>query len=138
MNGCSHFRDVSVTMPRRSAGVTSIQQGNAPNPDRSMGGKAVFERTDGLKPFNFKSPYVTAAWILGAVGCFGTLLVLDLEFVKGTKEAFAVLLITVVFAGAPLALAFWLDYREAPEGTTVPEEEVESLLDFLDERDDLK
>ena len=84
----------------------------------------MYERTDGLKPLNFKSPYVTAAWALGAVGFFGTLLVLDLEFVKGTKEAFAVLLITVVFAGAPLALAFWLDYREAPDGATVPEEEV--------------
>ena len=98
----------------------------------------MYERIDGLKPLYFKSPYVTAACVLGAVGCFGTLLGLDLEFVKGTKEAFAVLLITVVFAGAPLALAFWLDYREAPNGTKVPEEEVESLLDFLDEREDLK
>jgi len=125
-------------MPGGSVCVTTSQQATPPKTDRSMGGKAVYERTDGLKPLNFKSPYVTAAWALGAVGCFGTLLVLDLEFVKGTKEAFAVLLITVVFAGAPLALAFWLDYREAPDGATVPEEEVESLLDFLDERDDLK
>ena len=39
---------------------------------------------------------------------------------------------------APLALAAFLDYREAPEGTKVPDDEVESLLDFLDERDDLK
>ena len=77
-------------------------------------------------------------WALGAVGFFGALLVLDVELVKGTKEAYAVLLITVVFAGAPLALAFWLDYREAPEVTKMPDEEVESLLDFLDERDDLK
>ena len=67
------------------------------------------ERTDGLKPINFKSPYVMAAWVLGAVGFFGTLLVLDVELVKGTKEAFAVMLMTVVFAGAPVALAFWLD-----------------------------
>ena len=125
-------------MPGGFVCVTTSQQATPPKTDRSMGGKAVYERTDGLKPLNFKSPYVTAAWALGAVGCFGTLLVLDLEFVKGTKEAFAVLLITVVFAGAPLALAFWLDYRETPEGATVPEEEVESLLDFLDERDDLK
>ena len=96
----------------------------------------MYHRTDGLKLFNFKSPYVSAAWVLGAVGFFGTLLVLDVELVKGTKEAYAVLLITVVFAGAPLALAFWLDYREAPEVTMVPDEE-ESLLDFLDDRDDL-
>ena len=99
----------------------------------------MYERTDGLKPLNFKSPYVTAAWVLGAVGCYGTLLVLDLEFVKGTKEAFAVLLITVVLAGAPLALAFCLDYREAPENAQdLSEQEKSSLLDFLDDRDDLK
>lgn len=97
----------------------------------------MYHRTDGLKLFNFKSPYVSAAWVLGAVGFFGTLLVLDVELVKGTKEAYAVLLITVVFAGAPLALAFWLDYREVPAVTMVPDEEVESLLDFLDDRDDL-
>ena len=30
------------------------------------------ERADGLKPFNFKIPYVSAAWVLGAVGCSGT------------------------------------------------------------------
>ena len=99
----------------------------------------MYERTDGLKLFNFKSPYVSAAWVLGAVGLFGTMLVLDLAFVKGTKEAFAVLLIIVVFAGAPLALAFWLDYREAPEKVQdLSEEEKSSLLDFLDGRDDLK
>lgn len=98
----------------------------------------MYHRTDGLKLFNFKSPYVSAAWVLGAVGFFGVLLVLDVELVKGTKEAYAVLLITVVFAGAPLALAFWLDHREAPEGTKVPDEEVGSLMDFLDDRDDLK
>ena len=103
-----------------------------------MGGKAMYERTDGLQLFNFKSPYVSAAWVLGAVGFFGTMLVLDLEFVRGTKEAFAVLLITVVFAGVPLALAFWLDYREAPENAQdLSEEEKSSLLDFLDDRDDL-
>lgn len=97
----------------------------------------MYHRTDGLKLFNFKSPFVSAAWVLGAVGFFGALLVLDVELVKGTKEAYAVLLITVVFAGAPLALAFWLDYREAPEVTKMPDEEAESLLDFLDDRDDL-
>ena len=80
-----------------------------------MEGKAVCERTDGLKPINSKSPYVIAAWVLGAVGFFRTLLVLHLEFVKGTKEVFAVLLITAVFAGVPLALPFWLDYLEALE-----------------------
>ena len=99
----------------------------------------MYERTDGLKLFNFKSPYVSAAWALGAVGCFGATLVLDLEFVKGTKEAFAVLLITAVFAGAPLALAFWLDYLEAPENAQdLSKEEKSGLLDFLDDRDDLK
>ena len=104
-----------------------------------MGSKAVYERTDGLKLFNFKSPYVSAAWVLGAVGFFGTLLVLDVELMKGTKEAFAVMLITVMFAGAPVALAFWLDYREAPENAQDPSEEEKSrLLDFLDDRDDLK
>ena len=104
-----------------------------------MGGKAVYERTDALKLFNFKSPYVSAAWVLGAVGFFGALLVLDVELVKGTKEAYAALLMTVVFAGAPLALAFWLDYREAPKNAQdLSEEEKSSLLDFLDNRDDLK
>ena len=66
-------------------------------------------------------------------------MVLDLEFVKGTKEAFSALLKTVAFAGAPLALAFWLDYREAPENAQdLSEQEKSSLLDFLDDRDDLK
>lgn len=41
------------------------------------------------------------------MGFFGSLLVLDVELFKGTKEAFAVMLITVVFAGAPVALASW-------------------------------
>ena len=96
-------------------------------------------RTDGLKPLNCKSPYVTAAWVLGAVGCFGNILALDLEFVTGTKEAFAVLLITAVFARTPLALAFWSDYLEVPENARdLSGEEKSSLLDFLDDRDDVK
>ena len=99
----------------------------------------VYHRTNGLKVFNFKSPYVSAAWVLGAVGFFGTLLVLDVELVKGTKEAYAALLMTLVFAGVPVALAFWLDYREAPNNAQyLSEEEKSGLLDFLDDRDDLK
>lgn len=63
---------------------------------------------------------------------------LDVELVKGTKEAFAVMLITVAFAGAPIALPFWFDYRDAPENAqNLSEEEKSSLLDFLDDRDDL-
>lgn len=99
----------------------------------------VYHRTDGLGVFNFQSPYVSAARVLGALGFFGTLLVLDVGLVKETKKAYAVLLITAVFAGAPLALAFWLDNREAPENAQdLLEEEKSSLLDFLDDRGDLK
>lgn len=46
----------------------------------------MYERTYGLKPLNFKSPYVTAAWALGTVGCFGTLLVLDLEYMRNATS----------------------------------------------------
>ena len=53
-------------------------------------------------------------------------------------EHFLKIAIGLIFFAAPLAMAAFLDYREVPEGAKVPEEEVESLLDFLDERDDLK
>ena len=93
-------------------------------------------RTEGLKPFNFKSPYVSASWILTIAGFF-----LANELVgptrRGSLEQFLKIAIVGIFFGAPLALAAFLDYREAP-GTKVPDDEVESLLDFLDERDDLK
>jgi len=94
-------------------------------------------RTEGLKPFNFKSPYVSASWILTIAGIF-----LANELVgptrRGSLEQFLKIAIVGIFFVAPLALATVLDYREAPEGTKVPDDEVESLLDFLDERDDLK
>jgi len=53
-------------------------------------------------------------------------------------EQFLKIAIVGICFAAPLAVAVFLDYREAPERTKVPDEEVESLLDFLDERDDLK
>ena len=62
----------------------------------------MYKSADGPKLFNFKSPYVPAAWVLRAVGCFGNMLVVDLGFVKRTKEAFAVLTIKVE---APVPLA---------------------------------
>ena len=93
-------------------------------------------RTEGLKPFNFKSPYVSASWILTIAGIF-----LANELVgptrRGSLEQFPKIAIFGIFFVAPLALAAFLDYREAP-GTKVPDDEVESLLDFLDERGDLK
>ena len=94
-------------------------------------------RTEGLKPFNFKSPYVSASWILTIAGIF-----LANELVgptrRGSLEQFLKIAIVGIFFAAPLAIAAFLDYREVPEGTKVPDEEVESLLDFLDQRDDLK
>ncbi len=53
-------------------------------------------------------------------------------------EQLGVIGITGISFVAPLALAEFLDYRAVPEGTKVPAEEIESLLDFLDKRDDLK
>lgn len=53
-------------------------------------------------------------------------------------EQLGVIAITGISFIAPLALAEFLDYRDVPEGTKVPAEEIESLLDFLDKRDDLK
>jgi|TARA_B100000497_G_C7479212_1_gene294406 hypothetical protein len=53
-------------------------------------------------------------------------------------EHFGVIVISLISLVAPLALAAFLDYREVPEGIKVPDDEIESLLDFLDERDDLK
>ena len=71
-----------------------------------MGVNDMCDRADGLGPFDFKSPYVSVTWVLGAVGCFGTMLVMDLGFVKGAEEAFAVLPIKV---NAPVSLP-WLAY----------------------------
>jgi hypothetical protein len=94
-------------------------------------------RTDGLKAFNFKSPYVSASWILTTAGIF-----LANELVGPSQrfslEQFLKIAIVGICFVAPLAVAAFLDYREAPEGTKVPDEEVEGLLDFLDVRDDLK
>ena len=96
-----------------------------------------YHRTDGLKLFNFKNPYVAASWILTIAGFF-----LANELVgptrRGSLEQFLKIAIVGICLAAPLALAAFLDYREVPEGTKVADEEVESLLDFLDERDDLK
>ena len=94
-------------------------------------------RTERLKPFNFKSPYVSASWILTIAGIF-----LANELVGPTQryslEQFLKIAIVGILFAAPLAVAAFLDIRETPEGTKVPEGEVESLLDFLDERDDLQ
>ena len=97
----------------------------------------MYRRTDGLKVFNFRSPYVSASWILTIAGVF-----LANELVGPSQrfslEQFLKIAIVGIFFAAPLAIAAFLDYREVPEGTKVPDEEVESLLDFLDQRDDLK
>ena len=97
----------------------------------------MYHRTDSLKVFNFKSPYVSASWILTIAGIF-----LANELVgpsqRYSSEHFLKIAIVGIFFAAPLAIAAFLDYREVPEGTKVPDEEVESLLDFLDQRDDLK
>ena len=97
----------------------------------------MYHRTNGLKVFNFKSPYVVASWILTVAG-----VILANEVVgpspRFSLEHFLKIVIVGVCFAAPLTLAAFLDYREVPEGAKVPEEEVESLLDFLDERDDLK
>lgn len=94
-------------------------------------------RTDGLKLFNFKSPYVAASWIMTIAGFF-----LANELVgptrRGSLEQFLKIAILGISCAAPLGLALFLDHLEEPAGTKVPDEEVESLLDFLDERDDLK
>ena len=97
----------------------------------------MYHRTDSLKVFNFKSSYVSASWILTIAGIF-----LANELVGPSQrfslEQFLKIAIVGIFFAAPLAIAAFLDYREVPEGTKVPDEEVESLLDFLDQRDDLK
>ena len=97
----------------------------------------MYHRTYSLKVFNFKSPYVSASWILTIAGIF-----LANELVGPSQrfslEQFLKIAIVGIFFAAPLAIAAFLDYREVPEGTKVPDEEVESLLDFLDQRDDLK
>ncbi len=94
-------------------------------------------RTDGLKLFNFKSPYVAASWIMTIAGFF-----LANELVGSARrysfEQFLKIAILGISCAAPLGLALLLDHLEEPAGTKVPDEEVENLLDFLDEREDLK
>jgi len=97
----------------------------------------MYHRTDGLKLFNFKSPYVSASWIMAVAGFFVARAFLE-PSQRYSLEHLGVIAIAGISCATPLALAAFLDYREAPEGTKVPDEEVKSLLDFLDERDDLK
>ena len=97
----------------------------------------MYHRTKGLKFLNFKSPYVSASWILAVVGFFVARAILE-PSQRYSLEHLGVIAIAGITCATPLALAAFLDYREVPEGTKVPEEEVESLLDFLDERNDLK
>lgn len=96
---------------------------------------ATYHRTEGLKLFNFKSPYVSASWIMTVAGFFVARAILE-PSQRYSLEHLGVFAIAGAACATPLALAAFLDYREAPEGTKVPEDEVESLLDFLDERDD--
>ena len=94
-------------------------------------------RTNGLKLFNFKSPYVAASWIMTIAGFF-----FANELVGPARrysfEQFLKIAILGISCAAPLGLALFLDHLEEPAGTKVPDEEVENLLDFLDEREDLK
>ena len=94
-------------------------------------------RTDGLKLFNFKSPYVSASWIMTVAGFFVARAILE-PSQRYSLEHLGVVAIAGISCATPLALALFLDLLEEPAGTQVPDEEVESLLDFLDERDDLK
>ena len=48
-------------------------------------------------------------------------------------EQFLKIAILGISCAAPLGLALFLDHLEEPAGTKAPDEEVESLLDFLDE-----
>ena len=98
---------------------------------------ATYHRTKGLTLFNFKSPYVSASWIMTVAGFFVARAILE-PSQRYSLEHLGVVAIAGAACATPLALAAFLDYREAPEGTKVPEDEAESLLDFLDERDDLK
>jgi len=94
-------------------------------------------RTDGLKIFNFKSPYVAASWIMTIAGFFVAVEVVG-PARRYSFEQFLKISIVGISCAAPLGLALFLDHLEEPAGAKVPDEEVESLLDFLDERDDLK
>ena len=97
----------------------------------------MYRRTEELRVFNFKSPYVCASWILTVVSWFVARAILE-PSQRYSLEHFGVIVISLISLVAPLALAAFLDYREVPEGIKVPDYEIESLLDFLDERDDLK
>ena len=97
----------------------------------------MYRRTEELRVFNFKSPYVCASWILIVVSWFVARAILE-PSQRYSLEHFGVIVISLISLVAPLALAAFLDYREVPEGIKVPDDEIESLLDFLDERDDLK
>ena len=97
----------------------------------------MYHRTDGLKPFNFKSPYVCASWILAIVSFFVGREIFG-PVRRGSWEHLLIGLIVGICILIPIAWAYFLDYREVPEGTKVSDDEKESLLDFLDERNDLK
>ena len=97
----------------------------------------MYHRTKGLKLFNFRSPYVSASWILALVGFFVARAILE-PSQRYSLEHLGVVAIAGIACATPLALAAFLDYRDVPEGTKVPKDEAESLLDFLDERNDLK
>ena len=97
----------------------------------------MYHRTKGLKLFNFRSPYVSASWIMALVGFFVARAILG-PSQRYSLEHLSVVAIAGIACAMPLALAAFLDYREIPEGTKVPKEEAEGLLDFLDDRDDFK
>ena len=97
----------------------------------------MYHRTKGLKLFNFRSPYVSASWIMALVGFFVARAILE-PSQRYSLEHLGVVAIAGIACAMPLAFAAFLDYRDIPEGTKVPKEEAESLLDFLDERNDLK
>ena len=97
----------------------------------------MYHRTDGLKLFNFKSPYVSASWVMAVAGFFVARALLE-PSQRYSLEHLGVIVIAGTACSMPLALAAFLDYREVPEGTKVPKGEAASLLDFLEGRDDLK
>ena len=97
----------------------------------------MYHRTKGLKLFNFRSPYVSTSWILALVGFFVARAILE-PSQRYSLEHLGVVAIAGIACAIPLALAAFLDYREIPEGTKLPKEEAEGLLDFLDERNDLE
>jgi hypothetical protein len=91
----------------------------------------MYHRTKGLKLSNFKSPCVTASWLMTVLGFFVARAILE-PSQRYSLEHLGVAAIAGISCGTPLAVAAFLDYREVPERTKVPDEELESLLDFLD------